>query len=93
MTTKGELTPHTSKASFNEIKWKVLMSNKNEYVLSSEQMEMLKKAISVNNRGILVFDTFAISIPYITDFYLIGRNKRKLFDPTLYLKKGGGKNG
>lgn len=44
--------------------------NKSTYVLNEEQASLLKKEIANGNRGIVVFKEFAVSIPYIEEFYL-----------------------
>lgn len=52
-----------------EEEWIVLMSTKGEYVLSKVQARILQQAIGVGNRGIVMFKTFSIPIPFIAEFY------------------------
>lgn len=53
--------------------WKVVLNTGGEYVLSKNQAKILQQAISTGNRGIIMFQTFAISIPYIAEFYRVKR--------------------
>ena len=76
--TNKELTPEElnspEEQKYEEI-WRVIMSTKGEYTLSKIQARILQQAIASGNRGIVMFQTFAISIPYVSEFY---REKRFL---------------
>lgn len=54
--------------------WRVVV-NKEEYILTNLQGKVLAEEIKKGNRGIIMFKDFAISIPYIQEFYKI-INKR-----------------
>lgn len=54
-----------------EEEWKVICSTKGEYMLGKIQARILQQAIAQGNRGIVMFKTFAISIPYIAEFYRV----------------------
>ena len=56
-----------------EEEWLVVMNTKAEYTLSKIQAQVLKQAIATGERGIVMFQTFAISIPYIAEFYQVRR--------------------
>jgi hypothetical protein len=78
--------------------WLVVMSNGSEYVLSKNQARLLLHEIAAGNRGIIAFETFVISIPYIVEFYQamkFPKGTRELparANEQLYrLKKGGEK--
>lgn len=58
-----------------EEEWLVIMNTRGEYTLSKVQARILQQAIAQGNRGMIMFKTFAISIPYIAEFY---RTKRYL---------------
>ncbi len=75
-----------------EEEWKVILSSKGEYTLSKNQAFVLKQAIASGNRGTIMFDSFAIAIPYIVEFYLVrkflkgakqlpARAKERLYKP------------
>ena len=55
---------------FEEI-WRVVLQNGAEYELGKIQALILKQEITNGNRGIVMFETFAISIPYIIEFYRV----------------------
>lgn len=61
-----------------EEEWIVKLSTKGEYPLSKKQAWVIQKAIASGNRGIIMFSSFSIPMPYIAEFY---RTKR-------YLKEG-----
>jgi len=63
-TQKKELMQDISKE-----KWIVKINTGNEYVLGGNQAKLLQDAIATGNRGIIMFQTFSISIPYIAEFY------------------------
>ena len=79
MTIKGELMPGASDLEDEkyEEEWKIVMNTKGEYMLSKVQARILQQAIATGNRGIIMFKTFSIPIPYIAEFY---RTKRYLKD-------------
>ncbi len=56
-----------------EEEWKVVLNNDAEYPLSKLQALVLKQEIAAGNRGIVMFKTFAISIPFIVEFYRVKR--------------------
>ncbi len=56
--------------SYDE-EWKVILSSKGEYTLSKYQALILKQEIANGNRATVMFDTFAIAIPYIVEFYMV----------------------
>lgn len=66
MTKRKELTQVKPKGT-----WKVILNTGSTYGLSDKQAEILKKAILDDERGIVVFDGFIISIPYIVDFFRV----------------------
>ena len=70
-----ELTPGTfdSEDDIYEEEWLVVMNTNGEYTLSKVQARILQQAIAQGNRGIIMFRTFAISIPYIAEFYMVSR--------------------
>jgi hypothetical protein len=70
--TPGAFDPEDEKW---EEEWLVVMNTKGEYTLSKVQARILQQAVAQGNRGIVMFTTFAISIPYIAEFY---RTKRYL---------------
>lgn len=53
--------------------WRVVMNTKGDYTLGKMQAKLLQEEISRGNRGIIMFNTFAISIPYIVEFYRVRR--------------------
>lgn len=79
MINTGALTPDilSEEEQKYEEEWKVILNSKGEYTLSKMQALVLKQAIAQGNRGTIMFETFAIPIPYIVEFY---REKRFLKD-------------
>lgn len=64
-----------------EEEWLVIMNTKGQYTLSKIQAQILQQAIAQGNRGIIMFKTFSIPIPYIAEFYRLHRflkNTRQL---------------
>lgn len=59
-------------------KW-VAVVNDNDYELDEKQAAVLNQAISENNRGIIQFDGFIISIPFLQEFYRV-----KVWDEEVY---------
>lgn len=55
--------------------WIVVMNTRGRYKLSKDQARIVQKALVRGERGAIVFETFAISIPYIAEFF---REKRFL---------------
>ncbi len=49
--------------------WVVILTSKGRYDLSKNQARLVQEALAKGERGAIVFETFAISIPYITEFY------------------------
>jgi hypothetical protein len=60
-----------------EEEWIVRVNTGGKYILSKLQAKILQQEIFNGNRGIIMFKTFSISIPYIAEFY---REKRFLKD-------------
>jgi hypothetical protein len=56
-----------------EEEWEVITNTKGKYILSKMQAIVLKQAIATGNRGTIMFETFAIAIPYIVEFYRVRR--------------------
>ncbi len=56
-----------------EEEWEVILTSKGKYALSKMQALVVKQAIAEGSRGTIMFETFAIAIPYVTDFYRIKR--------------------
>jgi len=77
MTPNAVLTQEMSEEARYEEIWKLVTNTKGEYALSKIQAQILQQEIAKGNRGIVMFQTFAISIPYIAEFY---REKRFLKD-------------
>jgi len=83
MEVSGELTRGVLNSNLDpdpewEEEWHVLISSSKEpYVLSKKQAKLIQEVIASGSRGIVMFQTFSISIPYITEFY---RQKRFLKD-------------
>jgi len=58
--------------SFNddyEEVWVVILNTKGEYRLSKNQGRLVREAMARGERGAIVFETFAIPIPYVAEFY------------------------
>ncbi len=75
---KRELTQGGSREfdeSLYQEEWIVKLNTGGEYVLGKEQAWVIQEAISGGNRGIVMFETFSISLPYVAEFY---RTKRYL---------------
>lgn len=64
--------PGTSNNEYEEI-WEAVISGGNKYELSKRQAEVLMQEMATGNRGIIPFETFVISIPYVTEFYRVSR--------------------
>ena len=59
--------------------WKVVLNNGSEYPLGKEQAWVIQEAIASGNRGVVMFKTFSISIPYIVEFFRVRRFKEDQF--------------
>jgi len=79
MTNMPQLTQGTFNKEENkwEEEWKVITSSKGNYFLSKKQAIILKQAMAIGNRSTIMFQTFAIAIPYVVEFY---RTRRYLKD-------------
>ena len=59
--------------SFNEDDyeevWVVILNTKGKYKLSKKQGRLVREAMARGERGAIVFESFAIPIPYIAEFY------------------------
>ena len=71
-----EISPVWENDGYDE-EWVVKLNTGGEYILGKIQARILQQAVATNNRGIIMFETFAISIPYIAEFY---RRRRFLKD-------------
>ena len=69
MSAKEELMPGTLNDDDFEELWTVITVSKREYQLSKNQARLVQEAMARGDRGAIVFQTFTIAIPYITDFY------------------------
>lgn len=76
MTNTEELMQRSLHDEDYDEEWKVILNTKGEYTLSKNQAIVLKQAIATGSRGIVLFQTFSISIPYITEFYRVKRFKK-----------------
>jgi len=72
---KEELTPGTSNEDDYEEIWVVILNTKGRYELTKNQGRLVREAMARGERGAIVFETFAIPIPYVAEFY---REKRFL---------------
>ena len=70
MTNTVQSMPEMSDDNYQE-EWKVVLSSKGEYTLSKYQALVLKQEIAKGNRATVMFDTFAIAIPYVVEFYRV----------------------
>ncbi len=61
--------PEASNDNDYEELWVVILTTKGRYELSKNQARLVQEALARGERGAIVFETFAISIPYITEFY------------------------
>jgi len=53
--------------------WKIVLNTGGNYILGKLQARVLQQAIASGNRGVVMFKTFSISIPYIAEFYRVRR--------------------
>lgn len=78
MSANEALMPGTSNEDDFEELWVVLVTTKGRYELSKNQARLVQEAMARGERGAIVFETFAISIPYITEFYRESRFLKKV---------------
>jgi hypothetical protein len=74
MNPNEELTQEMLSDLYDE-EWTVKLNTGGQYILSKKQAWVIQEAIASGNRGIIMFKTFSISMPYIAEFY---RTKRFL---------------
>jgi len=53
--------------------WRVIVSGGGKYTLSKNQARLLLQEMANGNRGVIPFQTFVISIPYVIEFYRVKR--------------------
>ena len=73
MTNTELLMPDISSDDRYDEEWKVILNSRGQYTLSKNQAMVLKQGIATGNRGTIMFETFAIPIPYIVEFYRVRR--------------------
>lgn len=73
MNQKEELMQETLSDEQYDEEWKLKLNTGGEYILSKQQAWIIQEAIASGNRGIIMFKTFSISMPYIAEFF---RTKR-----------------
>ncbi len=80
--TQNNITPDilSEEESRWDEEWVVILNDKGQYELSKMQALIVREAIATGSRGIVMFETFSISIPYIVEFY---RQRRFLRDTKL----------
>jgi len=71
MNQNEESTQETS-SEYDE-EWKVKLNTGGEYLLSQKQAWVIQEAIASGNRGIIMFKTFSVSMPYIAEFFRVRR--------------------
>jgi hypothetical protein len=86
MQTNKELTQGTSENGELEEEWKVILQSKGEYMLSKKQARVVSEAIASGSRGIILFETFSISIPYIVEFYRVRQYRKSKLSPLIISK-------
>ena len=67
-----ESMPVTFEDGWDE-EWEVVLNTGGKYTLNRKQAWVVQEAIATSNRGILMFKTFSISMPYIAELYRIRR--------------------
>jgi len=82
MNQNGELTQETLLDEHYDEEWKVKLNNGGEYLLSQKQAWVIQEAIASGNRGIIMFKTFSISMPYIAEFFRTRRFLKKDYQLT-----------
>ena len=73
MTPNEALTLDNTEDEKYDEEWKCVINTGGEYILSKIQARILQQAIASGNRGVIMFNSFAISIPYIAEFYKVKR--------------------
>jgi len=73
MNQNEELTQEMLNEDLYDEEWLVKLNTGGQYLLSKQQSWVIQEAIASGNRGIIMFKTFSISMPYIAEFY---RTKR-----------------
>jgi len=61
-----------------EEEWKVILHTKGEYVLSKMQAIIIKQAMVEGKRHVM-FETYAVPINYIVEFYRVKRFKKNTY--------------
>lgn len=73
MNQNEELTQETLPDNQYDEEWQLTLNTGSNYVLSKNQAWVIQEAIASGNRGIIMFKTFSISMPYIAEFFRIRR--------------------
>jgi hypothetical protein len=73
MAINEELMQETLDDDIFDEEWIVKINTGGEYPLSKNQARYLQQEISNGNRGIVMFQSFSISIPYIAEFFISKR--------------------
>lgn len=74
MDQNGELTQEMlNEEDKYEEEWLVKLNTGGEYTLSKGQAGVIQGAIVRGERGIVMFETFSISLPYVAEFYRVRR--------------------
>lgn len=73
MNQNEELTQETLLDEQYDEEWQLTLNTGSNYVLSKKQAWVIQEAIASGNRGIIMFKTFSISMPYIAEFFRIRR--------------------
>lgn len=71
-TLSGGSTPETFDDGWDE-EWLVVLNTGGKYTLSKRQAWVIQEAIASGNRGIIMFKTFSVSMPYVAEFYRVRR--------------------
>lgn len=66
-------TPETLSDELFEEEWLIKLNTGGEYRLSKKQAWTIQEAIASGNRGIIMFKTFSIPMPYVAEFYRVKR--------------------
>jgi len=69
----SQIFPNNEEENKYEEEWEVVLNTGGKYTLSKLQAWGLRHAISQGERGIVMYQSFSISIPYIAEFYRIRR--------------------
>lgn len=65
--------PEESNEDLYEEEWVVKVMKSGEYRLSKKQAWILQDAIARNEKSIIMFKTFSISLSYVVEFYRVKR--------------------